>query len=363
MFIIECVITEKCNLGCSYCYMNNNPVDMSIDTFNNILNNLDIVLKKYQQNNYHLDFFGGEPLLNWELIENAVPLLKKDKKCKSFGIISNLLELDEKKVEYIKRNNINVSFSFDGLWNEYNRPLKNGSSSLKVYKKKKDLIKQISPYGCKTMVSPTSLGTLVDNVKYLVEEWGFVFPDYSLVRDDIWNEEDIKKFKNEIRDLSNLQIEYIKKSKDVIIGFYRLYLLDMFFGKKYGKRSFGCFAGYNGMGIMPNGIGYPCARFGTNKEYPLFDFNNSYFYEDNIKIFRNQKNVNPQSFEKCQNCYLYNYCNAGCTYSQMKNDFKPVNSVCKLFKILYDECLYIFDKIGTNERFIKLLIPENFKGE
>lgn len=359
MFIIENVITERCNLVCPYCYMNNNPIDMTIDTFKTILNNLDKVLKIYNQPNYHLDFFGGEPLLNWNLIKEATPMLQQDKRCKSFGIISNLLKLDEEKVKFIKDNRINVSFSFDGLWNEYNRPLKDGSSSLKEYEKKKDLIKEVSPNGCKVMVAPSSLGTMVDNVKYLVDEWGFVNPDYSLVRDDIWSEEDIENFRNEIRDLSNLQIEYITKGKDVLIGFFRLYSLDMIFGKKFGKRPFGCFAGHHGMGIMPNGIGYPCARFGTKREYPIYDFNTNYFYEGIFKIFQDEKNTNPQTFEKCKKCYLYNYCNAGCTYSQMKNGFKPIDSICKLYKILYDECLYIFDEIGTNERFIKLLYPNN----
>lgn len=360
MFIIENVVTERCNLACTYCYMNNNPTDMSVGVFTSILNNLDNVLKFYQQDIYHLDFFGGEPLLNWELIKQAVPMLREDQKCKSFGIISNLLELSDDKVDFIHKNKVNVSFSFDGLWNEFNRPLKNGSSSLKAYENKRDLIKQVSPNGCKAMVSPASLGTLVDNVNYLVDEWGFTFIDYSLVRDDIWTKEDIEKFRNEIRDLSNLQIEYIKNGKDIIIGFYRLYLLDMFFGKKYGKRPFGCFAGNRGIGIMPNGIAYPCARFGTNREYPLYDFINDYFYEENTKIFLKQENINPQTFQACQHCYLYNYCNAGCTYSQMLNSFKPVSSICKLYKILYDECLYIFDEIGTEERFLKYLVPEKF---
>ena len=363
MFIIESVITEECNLGCTYCYMHNNPTTMEMPTFQILLDKLNILQDLYHFDEYHLDYFGGEPLLNFKLIEQTVPLLKQDSRCKSFSIISNLLELDDYKIDFIRSNNISVSFSFDGLWNKYNRPLKSGDSSLEAYEKKKNLIKQVSPYGCKTMVSPASLGTLVNNVEYLVEEWGFTSIDYSLVRDDIWTRNDVEDFKTEVRNLSNLQIEYVKKGKDVIIGFYGLYLLDMFFGKKYGKRPFGCFAGNRGIGVMPSGIAYPCARFGTNGEYPLYDFNNNYLYEENFKIFIAQENTNPQTFRKCKQCYLYSYCNAGCTYSQMKNNSDPVDFVCRLYKILYDECLYVFDQIGTNERFLKLLIPKKPKGE
>ena len=62
------------------------------------------------------------------------------------------------------------------------------------------------------MVCATLLGKLVDNVKYLVEEWGFIKPDYSVVRYDIWNEERYQSFKNEIRDLFNwYRLNILKK--------------------------------------------------------------------------------------------------------------------------------------------------------
>lgn len=357
MFNIEAVITEQCNLNCKYCYMNNLNTKMSIDTFIKFIDNIDVLLNLYNQKEYSIDYFGGEPLLNWDLIEKSFFILKNDKKCKRIGIISNLLELDSYKVKFIQSNNINISFSFDGLWNEFNRPLKDGSSSLKKYENKKDLIKQISPFYCKTMVSPSSLGTLVKNAKYLVEDWEFKYPDFSLVRDNIWSDEDIIHFKNEIRELSELQINYINSGKQILFGFYRLYLLDMFYGKKYGKRNFGCFSGNSGIGLMPDGIVYPCARFGSSKLYPIYDFNSMKFFEKNFNIFINEKNKNPKFYAKCEKCYLYNYCNAGCTFSQMKdeNTFVPLDSICKLYKILYDECFYILDKINENKMFLSLL--------
>lgn len=352
MFIFETVITEKCNLGCKYCYMNNNPINMDYKTFDLLFDNINKILNIYKQKIYHLDFFGGEPLINFDLIKYAVPKLKDDVRCKAFGIISNLLLLNEEKVRYIQDNNINVSFSFDGLWNEFNRPLVDGSSSLVEYEKKKDLIKQVSPYFCKAMVSPSSLGTIVENARYLAEVWGFTYIDFSLVRDNIWSKEDIEKFKKEIRDLSDLQIQYIKNNKDVVFGFYVLFLADMFAGKKYGKRPFGCFAGHRGLGYMPNGVLYPCARFGTKREYPIYDLNTDTLYEDNYKIFTNENNINPQKFEGCQKCKYYTYCNAGCTYSQMLNDFKPLVSICKLYDIIYQESLYVFENLKGNKLFI-----------
>lgn len=355
MFIFETVITEKCNLGCKYCYMNNNPTTMEMPTFQILLDKLNILQDLYHFDEYHLDYFGGEPLLNFKLIEQTVPLLKQDSRCKSFSIISNLLELDDYKIDFIKSNNITVSFSFDGLWNEYNRPLRNGKSSLSLYEKKKDIIKQVAGKHCKTMVSPASLGTLVANIKYLVSDWGLTSPDLTIVRDDIWTDDDVEHFREEIRDVSNLQIEYIKDNKPVMIGFYQLYLLDMFIGYKYNKRDTGCFAGKKGMAYMPNGICYPCARFGTNREYPIYDLVNGIIYKDNYNMFIDYKFHNPKFFDDCLNCVYYQGCNAGCTYSQMKNDNRPIKNVCKLFDILYNESFYVFNQLKYNKQFIGML--------
>lgn len=360
MFIIECVITEHCDLRCTYCYIDKKVVHMSIDIFDMLIDNIDDILKLYNQSRYHLDFFGGEPLLNFDLIKHAVPILQNDQRCSTFSIISNLLSLDEDKLKFIKDNNINTSFSFDGLWNEFNRPLKDGSSSLKLYEQKKSLIKQLSPHYCKVMVSPASLGTLVENARYLIEDWE-ISPDFTLVRDNIWTEDNINKFRSEIRQLSDLQIDYIKnKHKRVIIGFYLLYLLDMVFGYKYGKRSFGCFAGHNGLGYMPNGVLYPCARFGTNNEYPIYDVKTKTLFKDNHNMFLDQKHYNPQTFDKCQQCVYYINCNAGCTYSQMKNGWQPLDRICELYKILFDESLYVYNNL-KNEQLFKDILFERLK--
>ena len=133
MFNACFVITEKCNLNCKYCYMNNNNIFMTNDVFkHHYNNNLPYFLNEYNQTKYSLDIFGGEPLLNWKLIEYITEYTKDDKNC-TLRIISNGLLLDEYKVDYIKKNNIKVLISFDGLWNK----------KLEIYRIKKHLIKEL----------------------------------------------------------------------------------------------------------------------------------------------------------------------------------------------------------------------------
>ena len=353
--ITEFVVTEQCNLACDYCYMENTNNYMDIDKVKLYIENVHKLMDIYGCSQYHISYFGGEPLLNWELIKQAIPLFSEDERCNSQVIISNGLLLTQEIIDYIKKNGVGFSWSFDGIWQDMNRPHVTFRETLSEYKEKLDLIKQVS-LSSKVMVSPNTIYTLTENLEFFVDECQIYNPDFSLVRDDIWSSDDIKNFKVESRRLVDRIIKYYLDGVNVSVGLYNLALLDMYIGKKQGKRPFGCFAGCHGVGYFPNGDWYPCARFGASKEYLLMDSNGNVDIENINKL--NQPNItNPQTYEECQDCKLYNYCNAGCTYSQLKINgdgqlsASPVPSVCELFKIIYDDTLYINDKLKDVQNY------------
>lgn len=358
MLTVEFIITESCNLRCTYCYMNNNPTMMTKDKVDLFIVTVGEVLKIYKQDKYHISFFGGEPLLNWELIKYAVPKFKADPRLHSLMIISNGLELTEERVKYIKENGLGMSISFDGLWNDKNRPTASGKPSLQSYLDKKDIISSVANCS-KCMVSPQNLDTLVENHIFFTQNYGFTSPDFSLVRDNIWSKEDLEKYDQEIVKLANHVIDRIKQGHFEFNGLFGLYILDLIYGKKFGKRSFGCFAGLNGVGYDPTGIYYPCARFSSEKHFPLYDANTKTFYKKNIDKFQSDKISNPKTFVECKECSLYNYCNAGCTHSQLVNgnmeQAKPIESVCSLFHMTYRESIRITKELKDNIIFKNIL--------
>ena len=356
-FEFQLVLTEKCNLACKYCYMKKQQVDMSQATFDNHFKMLPDILSYYQQHNYNAALFGGEPLLNWELIEYITPILNSDKKCASIIMMTNgLLLKDEYKRKFIEKNNISISLSFDGLWNKENRPLANGESSLDKYLKDPLYSYFKNKHGCKVMVSPDSVPTLVENFKWFVEDYGIINPDFTLVRDDIWDNESIDMFETEVHKLADVVIEYFKNGTPAIAGFFQLYILDLLFGESFGKRPFGCFAGCHGAGFMPNGKVYPCARFGSNDILPIYDSNTGMINENNIKLMNNSNITNPVNYEKCKKCTLFKYCNAGCTFSQLKNYMEPLDSICKLFHICYSEAIRITNELKDNKLFRDIIV-------
>lgn len=357
MFTLEISVTEKCNLGCPYCYVANRPTWMTKEVFDQGMKDLPKLMQRSGDREYHVSFFGGEPLLNWDLITHAVPHLKSDKKCKGINIITNLTMIDADKAKYLKENGVGVSWSFDGMSSNETRPLlpllENTNPEtgdlfdgiLSMYEYKKEIIKDLTN-GCKVMIWPGNTKDMTENFQFLLD-WGIEHPDFSIVRDDVWTVEDIKQFRHECERLADFWIEKLKSGQACSVGFLRLAILDVLYGLVKGKRPFGCFAGTNGGVLMSSGEFYPCARFASKKIMKMDEQYNFKYYQDMF---------NPKNFDKCEPCDLKQVCNTGCTYSQIMNDNKPLDSICELFHIYYEQGLRVVNECRDIPVFQDLIL-------
>jgi len=362
-FEFQLVLTERCNMACKYCYMSNKPQDMTIEIFQRHYDEaLPYLLNKYQRRTYHAALFGGEPLLNWKLIEYIIPILKADSRCTAIIAMTNGLEFrKEYKRKYFEENGISFSLSFDGLWNKDTRVLKDGSSSFELYTTEPLKSYFSGKGGCKVMVAPQNIDTMVENYKWFVEVYNMYSPDFSLVRDDIWTDSDVEKFDSQAILLADQMIKYINDGIHTSVGLFQLYILDLLFGSIQGKRPFGCFAGCGGAGFMPDGQVYPCARYGSAKMMKIYDSVNQ--GTDDLVKMMNPSLTNPQTFKKCQQCVLYKYCNAGCTFEQTKHlhldksisGAIPVDNICKLLHILYRESIRIVHELKHTTIFKEII--------
>lgn len=354
-FTAQIVLTTKCNLGCKYCYMKNLDQKMSRIHIEKIINRIPKILDQYGCQVYHVSYFGGEPLVAWDLITEYDNKFKHDSRCQHRVIISNGLLLTEDKVKFIKDQNIGFSWSFDGIWNDINRVDTSNKGTLKEYLDKLDLIRQVSPYNCKTMVSPNVVYSMVENYRFLSDQIDIPNVDFSLVRDDIWKEKDIDCFSAVLHDLAAEYEKDILEGKRKSIGLFTLAWLDMIFGNKMGKRPFSCFSGFSGLGFMPDGYAYGCARFGSVKELPIYNYMEDFWNQENFELLSDPKLANPIEYESCKDCAIRLYCNGGCNYNHLKNNYQPLESICKLYKIIYRESLILFEKLKNNKIFIEML--------
>lgn len=348
---LEVSVTEKCNLGCPYCYVANQDKFMTPEVFDKAWPEFIQLVdrsRSHSEGKFHITFFGGEPLLNMELIKHATHKVRNDpfysKRLHAVSIISNMTLINDEIADWLEENQVGINWSFDGISSNETRPViknmgenKGYSSVFEMYNEKQHLIRRLTKWSktCKVMIFPGNVDAMTENFEFLVE-FGIPCPDFSVVRDDIWSIEDLQHFRREVRRLADKQIEYLSQGKLAICGLFNLPLQDMLIGLTKQKRPFGCFAGVSGSVMAVDGSFYPCARFGSKKVLPMKgeEYNFSYF----------QKIFNPKTYNKCKGCELYKVCNAGCTYSQIRNGNKPVDSVCELFHMYYDEAIRIVDK-------------------
>lgn len=347
-FIVELSVTEKCNLACPYCYVANRDQFMTVDIFDKALNDIEFYATRAGSTGVHLSYFGGEPLLNWELIKYAIPKVKA--KGWSQTIISNMTLITQDIADCCKEYGVGFSWSFDGITANSSRPLlkipenQGFKKILDLYNTKKDLLLSLCK-GCKVMIYPGNYKYMTENLDFMID-WGILSPDFTIVRDAVWAQKDVEGFKVEAHRLADRWMDLMRSGVRCGVGFFILYIMDTILGIQHGKRPFGCFACSHGASIDAQGNFYPCARFAAKrimKYTPDHDFR---YYQDML---------NPRKYEDCKACDLYYFCNSGCTYSQLQNDNKPVPAVCDILHILYYEASRITHEMKDNALFQDLI--------
>jgi len=354
-FTLELKISDQCSMRCPYCYETFTDTYMTKETFDRSLVKVIDMMGRSETKKLNLSFFGGEPMMNWELIEHATKVLRKLPIEVTLVVISNMTLIDEYKVKWLKENNVGVSWSFDGISSNETRPLATQfinpkadgtsyKSTLDLYKDKIDLILSLTN-GCKVMVWPGNSKQMTENLEFFVDS-GIIAPDFSLIRDDVWSKEDIINFRDDIRRLGDRYIKYIKDEVYVNVGFFTLCILDNIFGLTFQKRSFGCFAGTTGAVMTTDGKFYPCARFSDKKVMEITPEYSFTYWQEKFK---------PENYDKCQSCDLYDVCNAGCLYSQIRNNNKPLDSICELYHIIQEETQRVVHELKDEPTFHQVI--------
>lgn len=364
-------LTEACNLKCSYCFVHQNPIHMSYEL---AVEGIDWIANQ-QEGGFHIQYFGGEPLLRWN--EIIVPLTIYIEKTypnrASIGITTNCILLDEEKLKFAKAHNIDVLFSIDGNkeCQDINRPLMNGGSSFDVIKDKLPLILQYYPDATFRMtVDNKTVHTMYDNVKFAIET-GFKNTFGAINQFPNWTMEELEEYERQYYKIADLFIDEVNKGNFLNINpmvkmFQKLYKVEHSSNRErqinasigFGK----CGIGSSGGTVLaPSGLFYSCQEVFTNAEtrdhYLMGNIKDGVIDDLRHKIF---KDVNPRlqrsSNEKmkCENCHVNEVCDGGC--SVRNYDISRDHNIipfpyCVSENILFEVCMYIKGKLKNNELF------------
>ena len=335
-------VAHDCNLKCKYCFaaQGNFKGERSLMSLETGKKALEFLAKNSgNRKNLEVDFFGGEPLMNFEVVKELVHYGREIEKVYNknfrFTITTNGILLSDDKIDFINEHMDNVVLSLDGRKeiNDYIRPTLNdkGSFDLIVPKFKK----LIDSRGDKDYyIRGTFTKFNKDFRKDLIEYYNLGFKKVSIepvVTDPkepyALTEEDLEEILKEYEEFSKDYIDIRKKGDDFLFFHY---MIDLSQGPCVVKRLVGCGAGSEYIAITPEGDIYPCHQFVGEEEFLMGNLDEGII---NTELRDNFKCANVLNKTECDNCFAKYYCSGGCHANAFFNngDFlKPYEIGCEM---------------------------------
>lgn len=314
-------VAHDCNLACKYCFAGKGEYDgpkglMSFETGKRALDFL--VEQSGTRHNLEVDFFGGEPLLNWDvckkLVEYGRSIEKKYNKNFRFTVTTNGVLLNDEIMDFCNKEMGNVVLSLDGRKETHDRlriTRKNtGSYDMIIDKFKKfaqsrnqkDYYMRGTYTHFNTDFSKDVIHMADEGFKELSIEPVVCDPseDYAL------KDSDLPVLKEQYEILANEMLRRYRKGNG--FTFYH-YMIDLDAGPCIVKRVSGCGVGTEYMAVTPDGELYPCHQFVGDEKFLLGDIWNGV---KNKNVLEQFENCNVYSHKECKDCFAKLYCSGGC---------------------------------------------------
>ena len=315
-------VAHDCNLGCRYCFAEEGEYHgrRAIMSYEVGKKALDFLIEHSgNRRNLEVDFFGGEPLMNWEVVKQLVAYGRsREKECNKnfrFTITTNGMLLNDEVTEFVNKEMANVVLSIDGRRevNDRMRPTRNGRGSSYdiIMPKFKTFAKERGEksYYIRGTFTRYNLDFAQDVLHFADE--GFdqisvepvVAPpeaDYSI------REEDLPQI---LAEYDRLAEEFIRRKKEGRGFNFFHFMIDLDQGPCVAKRLSGCGSGTEYLAVTPWGDLYPCHQFVGQEEFLLGNVDTGV---TNEKVRDEFKLCNVYAKEKCRSCFARFYCSGGC---------------------------------------------------
>ena len=330
-------IAHSCNLNCSYCFASQGRYHgeralMSYETGKRALDFL--VENSGTRRNLEVDFFGGEPLMNFDVVKKLVEYARSIEKEKNknfrFTLTTNGVLIDDDVIDFANREMSNVVLSLDGRREVHDRfrvDYSGRGSFDTIVPKFQKLVnarggKNYYMRGTFTHYNPDFL----EDIKAMLD-LGFTELSMEPVvtspeSPSALTESDKPIVFEQYEKLAELMLRRDKEGKP--FTFYH-YMLDIKGGPCIYKRISGCGSGTEYMAVTPQGDLYPCHQFVGDEKFKLGDI---YHGVDNKEIQNEFYSCNVYAREECRDCWARLYCSGGCA----ANAYHATGSVKGIYK-------------------------------
>ena len=315
-------IAHDCNLACRYCFAEEGEYHgrraiMSYEVGKQALDFL--IANSGNRRNLEVDFFGGEPLMNWDVVKRLVEYGREQEKIHDknfrFTLTTNGVLLNDEIMEFCNREMSNVVLSLDGRReiNDKMRPFRNGSGSYDMIVPKFQKFAESrgqKNYYVRGTFTRNNLDFADDVIHYA--DLGFQQMSMEPVvadpaEDYAIREEDIPQI---LKEYDKLALEYIKRKKEGRGFNFFHFMLDLTAGPCVAKRLAGCGSGTEYLAVTPWGDLYPCHQFVGNEKFLLGNVDTGIVNTETRDEF---KLCNVYAKETCKDCFARFYCSGGCS--------------------------------------------------
>lgn len=315
-------IAHDCNMCCKYCFAGEGEYsgDRSLMSFEVGKRALDFLIEQSgSRKNLEVDFFGGEPLLNFDVVKQLVAYARSIEKEKGknfrFTLTTNGVLLNDEVMEWANKECYNVVLSLDGRkeTNDRMRRTRNDKGTYDlILPKFQKMAKERNQQGYYIRGTYTHYNTDFANDILHLADLGFeqlamepVVTDPKM--DYALQESDIPKLKDQYDLLAK---EMCKRNREGKGFTFFHYMIDLEGGPCIYKRISGCGVGTDYMAVTPWGDLYPCHQFVGDEKFLL---GNVFDGVKNTDIVNEFKLCNVYSRAACQDCFAKLYCSGGCS--------------------------------------------------
>ena len=320
-------IAHDCNLACQYCFAEEGEYHgrralMSFEVGKQALDFL--IANSGNRKNLEVDFFGGEPLMNWQVVKDLVAYGREQEKLYDkhfrFTLTTNGVLLNEEILEFANREMSNVVLSIDGRKEVHDamRPFRGGKGSYDLIVPK---FQQVAESRNQTnyYVRGTFTRHNLDFSRDVLHLADLGFKQIS-VEPVVASPEDSYSLRQEdldqiCREYDALAAEMVRRhGTDQDFNFFH-FMIDLTGGPCVYKRLSGCGSGTEYLAVTPWGDLYPCHQF-VGEE----DFKMGTVFEGitNTELRDSFKSCNVYAKEKCRECFARFYCSGGCAANSYK---------------------------------------------
>ncbi|MEE3362377.1 MAG: thioether cross-link-forming SCIFF peptide maturase [Anaerovoracaceae bacterium] len=337
-------VSHTCNLNCEYCFASQGKYHgeralMSAEVAKRAIDFL--IENSGGRRNLEVDFFGGEPLMNWDVCKETVryarSVEKEHGKNFRFTLTTNGMLIDDDVIDFANREMSNVVLSLDGRKEVHDRTRVdyegNGSYDVIVPKFRR-LVRARGNRNYYIRGTFTHLNTDFTNDIFSMADLGFtelsMEPVVAAPGDPLaLTEEDMPVLKQQYEILAK---EMLKREREGRGFTFYHYMIDLTGGPCIYKRVSGCGSGTKYMAVTPWGDLYPCHQFVGEADCRLGDIWNGVTHPERQEEFRS---CNAYSRDECSDCWAQLYCSGGCA----ANAYHATGSVsgvyeygCELFR-------------------------------